>query len=232
MPKTKSYQSKLLESLRDPEESAEYLNAALEEGDRELFLLALKNVADARGGLTKLAEATKLNRENLYRMLSERGNPEFYSLNLLLEALGFRLAVGLKPNEPKSNNLAAEKGQPLVLHARKVVLPQHGERLALAAHTKVEQTERTVVVSSEEQEIGELKYDFQRGDLFLDNIDRSLVPNWVSIDVEVRTKGGKHHKATTALGSASKLILLQETPLKREEIDQITLKPHHSINKD
>ncbi|MEX2491299.1 MAG: addiction module antidote protein [Nitrospirales bacterium] len=231
MPKSKSYQPKLLEALKDPDEAAEYLNVALEEGDREVFLLALRNVANARGGITKLAEATNLNRENLYRMLSEKGNPELYSLYSLLDALGFRLAVGLKPDEPKQHHLATEAELFLVLHTRKVVIPQTGESLALAADTKVEQAEKTIVVNSEEKEIGELKYDFQRGDLFLDNIVRSLLPKWASIDVEVRTKDGIQHQATTALGSAPKLTLLLETPVKREEIDQITLKPHHSNNK-
>ena len=46
--------------------------------------------------MAKLAEATQLNREHLYRMLSESGNPELRSLEALLDALGFRLAVTLK----------------------------------------------------------------------------------------------------------------------------------------
>lgn len=46
-------------------------------------------------GIASLAEKTKLNRESLYRMLSERGNPEFRSLDALLHALGFRLAVAV-----------------------------------------------------------------------------------------------------------------------------------------
>lgn len=50
MTKSKSYQAELIESLRDPREAAEYLNAALEEVDPELFLLALRNVAEAQGG--------------------------------------------------------------------------------------------------------------------------------------------------------------------------------------
>lgn len=69
------------------------MNAALEEDDPELFLLALRNVAEAQGGVAQLAEKAKLNRESLYRMLSDRGNPEFRSLDALLHALGFRLAV-------------------------------------------------------------------------------------------------------------------------------------------
>ena len=93
MKKTKPYQPELIESLRNPQEAEEYLNVALEEEDPELFLLALRNVTEAQGGVARLAEKTKLNRESLYKMLSERGNPELKSLNVLLYALGFRLAV-------------------------------------------------------------------------------------------------------------------------------------------
>ena len=93
MKKSKGYQPNLIESLKDAREAEAYLNAALEEDDPELFLLALRNVADAQGGVAQLADKTKLNRESLYRMLSERGNPEFRSLDALLHALGFRLAV-------------------------------------------------------------------------------------------------------------------------------------------
>lgn len=93
MNKSESYHEDLIESLRDPREAEAYLNAALEEEDPELFLLALRNVAEAQGGVAQLAEKAKLNRESLYKMLSERGNPELRSLDALLHALGFRLAV-------------------------------------------------------------------------------------------------------------------------------------------
>ncbi len=93
MKKRKAYQPDLVESLRDAREAEEYLNAALEEGDPELFLLALRNVAEAQGGVAQLAKKAKLNRESLYKILSERGNPELKSLDALLHALGFRLAV-------------------------------------------------------------------------------------------------------------------------------------------
>lgn len=95
MKKSKAYQPNLIEDLKDPREAEEYLNAALEEDDPELFLLALRNVAEAQGGVAQLADKTKLNRESLYRMLSARGNPEFRSLDALLHALGFRLAVAV-----------------------------------------------------------------------------------------------------------------------------------------
>ncbi|MEK8016715.1 MAG: hypothetical protein VSS75_007585 [Candidatus Parabeggiatoa sp.] len=48
---SKSYKADLLEALRDPSEAAEYLNAALEDGDEAVFRLALKDVVEA--GLSK-----------------------------------------------------------------------------------------------------------------------------------------------------------------------------------
>ncbi len=93
MTKTTAYQSDLIEALKDPEEAAAYLNAAIEEGDRAAFLLALRNVAEACGGMAALAEKTQLSRESLYRTLSNRGNPEIKSLNAILHAMGLRLAV-------------------------------------------------------------------------------------------------------------------------------------------
>ena len=90
------YEDDLDEDLQDPAEALGYLNACLEDSDPEVFLLALRDVARARGGVAKLAEAAALNREHLYRMLSENGNPELRSLEALLDALGFRLAITTK----------------------------------------------------------------------------------------------------------------------------------------
>ena len=96
MPKlTKSYQESLLQTLQNPQEAAEYLTAALEDGDSAVFLLALRNVADAQGMRT-VAHKAQLNRENLYRMLSEQGNPQLGSLTALLDALNLRLAITVK----------------------------------------------------------------------------------------------------------------------------------------
>lgn len=96
MAPSKPYQPELIKELHDPREAAEYLNAALEDGEPDVFLLAIRNVAEAQGGIAQIAEKTKLNRENLYRMLSERGNPELRSLDALLHALGFRLAIAVE----------------------------------------------------------------------------------------------------------------------------------------
>jgi probable addiction module antidote protein len=84
------------QSLKDRKEAESYLNAALDDEDRRVFLVALRNVAEAQGGVSKVARTCKLNRESLYRMLSKKGNPSFESLGKLLSSMGFRLAVEKK----------------------------------------------------------------------------------------------------------------------------------------
>ena len=93
MATSRKYQDSLIERLQDPNEAAAYLDAALDAGNRAAFLLAMRNVIDARGGMTQIARQTGLNRENLYRVLSEQGNPELNSLEKLLKVIGLRLAV-------------------------------------------------------------------------------------------------------------------------------------------
>ncbi len=87
----------LTASLQDPKKAAAYLRIALDEyqddDDTEAFLLALRNVAEAKGGLGKLAKETHLNRQSLYQTLSKRGNPRLDTLGKVLKALGFHLAI-------------------------------------------------------------------------------------------------------------------------------------------
>ena len=92
----KRYHESLIKALNDPEEAAEYLNAVLEEGDRKMFLIALKNVAEASGGISKISRVTKLNRANLYKIFSKSGNPEIQTLSSILGTFGLRLAVEAK----------------------------------------------------------------------------------------------------------------------------------------
>ncbi len=82
------------ESFRkDPRFAAEYLNAVLQDGDQQELLIALRYLADAFGGVSRLAEQAELNATALYRTLSPQGNPELKSLIALLNAMGMRLAV-------------------------------------------------------------------------------------------------------------------------------------------
>lgn len=86
------YENHLKEDLQDPFEAAAYLNAALEDGSPEVFLMALKDVAQAKG-IAEIAQATNLNRENLYRILSKQGNPKLKSLSSVLHSVGLKLSV-------------------------------------------------------------------------------------------------------------------------------------------
>ena len=95
----KSYEDFLQVELRDPELAAAYLTAALE-GSQEEFLLALRSVADAHGGLGAVAEATQLNRQTLYRTLSGQGNPTLATLQGVLRAMGLTLAFAPAASAP------------------------------------------------------------------------------------------------------------------------------------
>ena len=87
----KNYDEILAQHLEDSEIAAEYLTAALESGSMDEFLIALRNVANAHGGIGALAEITKLNRQSMYKMLSEHGNPTLGSLLPTLKAMGIHL---------------------------------------------------------------------------------------------------------------------------------------------
>ncbi|MGH9818255.1 MAG: addiction module antidote protein [Candidatus Acidiferrales bacterium] len=93
VPASVPHRPHLLNWLKDPENAAAYVEAAIEEGDPAGLLQALRNVAEARGGIARISEKTGLNREALYRTLSRRGNPQLKSLAAILGATGLRLSV-------------------------------------------------------------------------------------------------------------------------------------------
>jgi probable addiction module antidote protein len=95
MPKrTRDYREGLLESLTDPEEAARYIGAAMEDSTA-MFLVALRDVADARQ-MSRVARGAGVAREGLYRMLSEGGNPTLANLTSILDTVGLRLSVEVK----------------------------------------------------------------------------------------------------------------------------------------
>src|SRR5664280_637450 len=97
MPRSAPYDDLLMDMLKDEERALAYLNAALEEQDPRVFLIALRDVTQAQGGIAKVAARSGLNRESLYRALSEKGNPSVHTLAAVLGALGARLGVaGMK----------------------------------------------------------------------------------------------------------------------------------------
>ncbi|HYL89911.1 MAG TPA: addiction module antidote protein [Burkholderiales bacterium] len=94
------YEPALIEQLKDSVEAAAYLEAVIEDGDQGAIMLALRQVARARGGIAEVARKAKLTREATYKMLSKNGNPELRSLKALLKATGLRIAV--KPIEKRT----------------------------------------------------------------------------------------------------------------------------------
>lgn len=94
--KSVSYHPYLIESLKEPEEAAAYIEAVLEEGEPKLLQLVLRNVAEAHEEINQLSAQAKLHHEKLDKILSEDGGSEIYSLVALLDALGFKLAIALK----------------------------------------------------------------------------------------------------------------------------------------
>ncbi|QVL57531.1 MAG: putative addiction module antidote protein [Simkaniaceae bacterium] len=85
----------LYEELQKPKEAAAYLNECLKDEDPAVFLMALRDVIKANGGMTKLAEEIERNREGLYRSFSNNGNP---GINTLVDALDvFGLELNIKP---------------------------------------------------------------------------------------------------------------------------------------
>ncbi len=101
-----------MDMLRDEERALAYLNAALDEQDPRVFLIALRNVTQAKGGIAEVAERSGLNRESLYRALSAKGNPSVQTVTAVLRALGAQLGVArtkrpcrrrVTPRENRSN---------------------------------------------------------------------------------------------------------------------------------
>jgi probable addiction module antidote protein len=80
------------EYLDNDEVVAEYLTATLEDGNPNVFLAALGDVAKARG-MAQIAEAAGLGRESLYKALSQGAHPRYETISAVLHALGVKFAV-------------------------------------------------------------------------------------------------------------------------------------------
>ena len=78
--------------LDDNETIAAYLSAALTDPDPDVFLVAVKDVARARG-MSQLAKDTQLGRESLYKALSAGAKPRYDTMIKVINALGVRFEV-------------------------------------------------------------------------------------------------------------------------------------------
>jgi len=101
-----SHREREIAELRaDKELAVEYLRAAMEAlddpNDLGAGLLALRNVAEAYGGLGAVASEAGVSREALYRALSPKGNPTLKTLLAVLRTVGMRLSI-----EPEQHAVA------------------------------------------------------------------------------------------------------------------------------
>ena len=89
-----SYREKIIARLRARPKLAEaYIQASIEAGDQAALLVALRTVAEARGGMSVIAGKTGLKRESVSRALSATGNPRLSSLTAILSAAGLQMSV-------------------------------------------------------------------------------------------------------------------------------------------
>jgi probable addiction module antidote protein len=70
----------------------EYLSAAAEDPNPDVFVAALGHVAKARG-MARIAKDSGLGRESLYKALSTGAHPRFETINSVLHALGVKFTV-------------------------------------------------------------------------------------------------------------------------------------------
>jgi probable addiction module antidote protein len=98
------------EFLHTPEDIADYLEAVFEtyDGDYRLLIKALGTVARARG-MQRVANETGLQRQGLYKSLSEGGNPSFETVLKVMDAVGVELKPALKQTMPMTSRVGSLK---------------------------------------------------------------------------------------------------------------------------
>lgn len=87
--------------LDNEEVIAEYLNAALEDENPDVFLVAVRDVARSRG-MAQLAKNAGLGRESLYKALAPGAKPRYDTVLRLVRALGVQLHAVPTHNEPRA----------------------------------------------------------------------------------------------------------------------------------
>jgi probable addiction module antidote protein len=106
--RTQSYNAWQMERLTHPAAAASFLNAARADSN-EMFLMALKKVAQAHQ-MAWVAKQANVQRETLYRALSENGNPTHLTLSSILDALELDFQVVPK-RKPRSARVSTQKEQ-------------------------------------------------------------------------------------------------------------------------
>ena len=92
--KTIDYEDSLYERLQDKEYAAAYLAEVLAHESYSTFLVALKDVVEARSeSISSLASEVGVTRQALHKIMSENGNPRLSTLNEILKAVGLQISI-------------------------------------------------------------------------------------------------------------------------------------------
>lgn len=91
--KDRSHDDAMAEPLREDPTFVSNTCQLFQDGEPSDWLVALRQIAQAHGGVRAIAEKAELNAHHLYRTLSPQGNPEPRRLSAVLKAVGLRLAV-------------------------------------------------------------------------------------------------------------------------------------------
>ncbi|MGZ3732601.1 MAG: addiction module antidote protein [Parachlamydiaceae bacterium] len=99
MSKYRKFTQLLDEYLKDEDLAAEFLSQALEEEDFSTFLLSLKDVIRVHGSITSIASKSRISRSTVYKLFSEKSNPELKTILSLLHTIGYDLRVTKRREE-------------------------------------------------------------------------------------------------------------------------------------
>jgi probable addiction module antidote protein len=131
--KSRPYRELLLERLGDPTIAAHYLDAAMEES-QESYLKALRNVATAKQ-MAKVAKDTGVQRESLYRILSEQGNPTLETLIGIYDSIGLRLVS--VPRDVENGGKGVQVDSLLESPTKRLSPADQVQRSISSAHTHI-----------------------------------------------------------------------------------------------
>jgi putative zinc finger/helix-turn-helix YgiT family protein len=141
---------------------------------------------------------------------------------LLDEARKWGVVIELRRPPTRSE----ENGSVVLLMKKKPrsVVVQESSPSALAAATS-EEEEQIVAETADGRPVGVLDYDYERAALIL-SVTGDLSP-LKAVDVEIETRDGRRFTGQGLSVRGSRLLLLEQTPLRVGDVAQIMLKPHH-----
>ena len=97
MNRYRTFNEYMINELKDPKEAKLFLELAMEEYEKDrdtaALMLTFRLIAEAQGGIAKLADKSHLNRQNLYKILTGKAVPRFDTTLSIMKGLGYRISL-------------------------------------------------------------------------------------------------------------------------------------------